>query len=222
MLKVCNIVKYFEKGGEKIDVLKGIDLTLGKGELVSIVGASGVGKSTLLHLMGGLDYPTDGKILYNDVDITEMEESALANFRNKTVGFVFQFHYLLREFNAIENVMIPAIISGLSKKIARENAMELLSSMGLSHRITHKPGELSGGEQQRVAIARSLIMNPTILLADEPTGNLDPATGERVSEQLFNLNMKYGITMVIVTHNSELARNTKRILKIEDGKIVEN
>jgi len=212
---------FITKAGE-LQVLKGIDLSIKEGEMVSIVGASGVGKSTLLHILGTLDRPTSGKVLYNGSDIFSLNEESIASFRNVTVGFVFQFHHLLPEFTALENVMMPGLINkkaGYNDIIGK--AETLLNEMGLSERKGHRPGELSGGEQQRVAVARSLILEPKVVLADEPTGNLDTATGEELFNLLINLNKEKGITFVIVTHNESLSKRCHRIFKMVDGKVVE-
>lgn len=218
---------FITKAGE-LQVLKGIDLSIKEGEMVSIVGASGVGKSTLLHILGALDRPTSGNVLYNGADIFSLNEDSLASFRNKTVGFVFQFHHLLPEFTALENVMMPGLIARSQKSEVRgqyknthNKAEKLLAEMGLSERKGHRPGELSGGEQQRVAVARALILEPKVVLADEPTGNLDTATGEDLFNLLINLNKEKGITFIIVTHNESLSKRCHRTLRMVDGRIVE-
>ena len=212
---------FITKAGE-LQVLKGIDLSINEGEMVSIVGASGVGKSTFLHILGALDRPTSGKVLYNGTDIFSLDEGSIASFRNVTIGFVFQFHHLLPEFTALENVMMPGLINkkaGYNDIIGK--AERLLNEMGLSERKGHRPGELSGGEQQRVAVARSLILEPKVVLSDEPTGNLDTATGEELFNLLVNLNKEKGITFVIVTHNESLSKRCHRIFRMLDGKVVE-
>jgi len=212
---------FITKAGE-LQVLKGIDLSINEGEMVSIVGASGVGKSTFLHILGTLDRPTSGKVLYNGTDIFSLDEGSIASFRNVTIGFVFQFHHLLPEFTALENVMMPGLINkkaGYNDIIGK--AERLLNEMGLSERKGHRPGELSGGEQQRVAVARSLILEPKVVLSDEPTGNLDTATGEELFNLLVNLNKEKGITFVIVTHNESLSKRCHRIFRMLDGKVVE-
>ena len=216
---------FITKAGE-LHVLKGIDLSIKEGEMVSIVGASGVGKSTLLHILGALDKPTSGKVLYNGADIFSLDEDSLASFRNKTVGFVFQFHHLLPEFTAIENVMMPGLILRSKKSEVRSQYQEiynraerLLAEMGLSERKGHRPGELSGGEQQRVAVARALILEPKIVLADEPTGNLDTAMGEDLFNLLINFNKEKGLTFVIVTHNESLSKRCHRTIRMIDGRI---
>jgi lipoprotein-releasing system ATP-binding protein len=222
LIETLQLKKSFTTKAGELQVLKGIDLSIKEGEMVSIVGASGVGKSTLLHILGTLDRPTSGKVLYNGTDIFSLDEESLASFRNVTVGFVFQFHHLLPEFTALENVMMPGLINkkaGYNDIIGR--AERLLNEMGLSERKGHRPGELSGGEQQRVAVARSLILEPKAVLADEPTGNLDMATGEELFNLLVNLNKEKGITFVIVTHNESLSKHCHRIFRMLDGKVVE-
>ncbi len=213
MIEVKNIHKSFGK----LEVLKGVNLKLNKGEVVSIVGASGAGKSTLLHIIGTIDKANKGEVLFDGKNILTLKEKELAQFRNKKIGFVFQFHHLLPEFNALENVCIPAFIAGDSKSKTEKRALELLDFMGLSERAHHKPGELSGGEQQRVAIARALINKPLVILADEPSGNLDSKASESLHNLFFNLRDNFGQTFVIVTHNKELAQMTDRTLTISDG-----
>jgi lipoprotein-releasing system ATP-binding protein len=216
-VEVRGLAKSFIHGGRRLDILRGIDLDLGPGEMVAVVGASGVGKSTLLHCLGTLDLPTSGSITFDGADVTRLSPSQLAGFRNRSIGFVFQFHYLLPEFTALENVMMPALIQRLSRAEADARAARMLDRVGLSHRTTHKPGELSGGEQQRVALARALVLGPKLLLADEPTGNLDTHTGDEIHELFFDLNQEQGMTMLIVTHNPELARRMPRRLHMIDG-----
>jgi len=211
--------KSFRHNGNVIEVLKGIDLTVTQGESVAVIGASGVGKSTLLNIMGSLESPTTGKVRFLEQVITEMDETLLCRLRNREMGFVFQFHHLLPEFTALENTLMPALIARLSKKVALEMAADILGKVGLGGRMTHRVGELSGGEQQRVAIARALIMQPKLLLADEPTGNLDTATGEGVGELLLQLNRKEGLAMVVATHNLHLAEKMSRRMEIRDGRI---
>lgn len=218
MITVSNLHKNFETP-QLLHVLRGIHLEIAKAELLCIVGASGVGKSTFLHLLGGLDRPTLGKILYEGQDIAQFNENQLAEFRNKKIGFVFQFHHLLPEFTALENAMMPALIQGIPYKNAAERAKAILQEVGLSQRLDHKPGELSGGEQQRVAVARALCLEPQVILADEPTGNLDTHTGDEVFALLKELNKRKGITMVIVTHNEKLSAQADRIVRMVDGKI---
>jgi lipoprotein-releasing system ATP-binding protein len=218
MISVIDLHKNFETP-QLLHVLRGIHLEIAKGELLCIVGASGVGKSTFLHLLGGLDRPTLGKILYEGQDIARLNENQLADFRNKKIGFVFQFHHLLPEFTALENAMMPALIRGVSYKKAAERAQVILRDFGLSQRIDHKPGELSGGEQQRVAVARALCMEPQVVLADEPTGNLDTHTGDDVFALLKDLNKRKALTLVIVTHNEKLSAQADRVVRMVDGKI---
>ena len=215
------VTKSFARDGERVEVLKGVSLAVAVGELVSIAGPSGVGKSTLLHLLGGLERPTGGKISYGETNLAELTDLALARFRNRHAGFVFQFHHLLPEFSAVENVMLPLLIRRATPAAARERAAALLGRVGLSGRLRHRPGELSGGEQQRVAIARALVGEPAVLLADEPTGNLDSKTGEEVFELLRELNQETRLTCILITHNEELARRTDRVLRMLDGRMVE-
>jgi lipoprotein-releasing system ATP-binding protein len=216
-VEVRSLVKTFEHGGRRLEILRGIDFTLEPGEMVAVVGASGVGKSTLLHILGTLDLPTSGHILFDGADLTRLSPSSLAAFRNRSIGFVFQFHHLLPEFTALENVMMPALIARVPRPQAEARAREILLRVGLAERVTHKPGELSGGEQQRVALARALILEPQLLLADEPTGNLDSRTGAEVHELFFELNRERGTTMLVVTHNPELAHRMPRRLHMIDG-----
>jgi len=216
-----DVTKSFARDGDRVEVLKGVSLTIAAGELVAIVGPSGVGKSTLLHLLGGLERPTAGAIRYGDTDLALLSDIALARFRNLRVGFVFQFHHLLPEFSALENVIMPLLIRRCSTAEARARATALLGRVGLAARLRHRPGELSGGEQQRVAIARALIGEPAVLLADEPTGNLDSKTGDEVFELMRELNRERNLTCVLITHNEELARRTDRVLRMLDGRMVE-
>jgi lipoprotein-releasing system ATP-binding protein len=221
-VRVENLFKSFGNGEKKVEVLRGVHLTFSRGESAAIVGASGVGKTTLLHILGALDRPTAGKVFYQEKDIFTMNERELALFRNREIGFVFQFHHLLPEFNALENTMMPCLIRGLPRKEAASLAEGVLSSVGLNHRLSHKPGELSGGEQQRVAVARALVLGPKILLADEPTGNLDEKTGEAVFELLAELNRTKNLTLIVVTHNLRLAAHLPRQIQLIEGKPVEN
>jgi lipoprotein-releasing system ATP-binding protein len=219
MIEAKNIHKYY---GD-LEVLKGVDLFIKKGEIVAIVGPSGAGKTTLLQILGTLDRPnktTEASLLINDQNALNLNDSLLSRFRNKNIGFIFQFHQLLPEFTALENVCIPAYIGGSSKKEAEKKASELLTFLGLSDRITHKPNELSGGEQQRVAVARALINDPKVVFADEPSGNLDSASAKNLHELFFTLRDKFNQTFVIVTHNQELANMADRKLEMKDGKIV--
>jgi lipoprotein-releasing system ATP-binding protein len=220
LVRVEGLKKDFSHGGRVIPVLRGIDLEIDAGEMVSVEGASGVGKSTLLHVLGTLDRPTAGRIWFEGEEITRLSPAKLAHFRGRNIGFVFQAHHLLPEFTALENVMLPGLIHRLSPFKARRRALDLLESVGLSHRATHRPGQLSGGEQQRVALARALIMRPKLLLADEPTGNLDSKTGEGVHRLFFEMNAERSITILMVTHNRDLARRIPRQLHMVDGVIV--
>ncbi len=221
LITVKGLYKTYGDSQKKVEVIKGIDLSIKKGEIVSIVGASGVGKSTLLNIMGALDRPSKGEVYFKGERISDFNEKRLAAFRNKYIGFVFQFHHLLPEFTALENVMLPALIGGVPYDRARPGAEDLLREVGLGGRLDHKPGELSGGEQQRTAVIRALIQTPEAVLADEPTGNLDTRTGEEVFDLFLELNRKRETTMVIVTHNEKLAGRTQRVLKMVDGKIKE-
>ena len=212
--------KGIEKSFGTLKVLKGIDFSASKSEVVSIMGASGAGKSTLLQILGSLSSPDAGSLMIDGVDVLRLKGNALADFRNRKVGFVFQFHHLLPEFTALENVMIPALIAKRSRKEAQHEAERLLAEMGLSERLNHKPSELSGGEQQRVAIARALINNPAVLFADEPSGNLDSRTKEEIHKLFFELREKYGQTIIIVTHDPDLAKMCDRSLYMIDGQFV--
>lgn len=214
-------VKNIHKSYGKLKVLKGITLKIPEKKVISIIGASGTGKSTLLHMLGTLDYPDSGEVLYNDVNVATYSSDKLAAFRNHNIGFVFQFHHLLPEFTALENVCIPAWIKGTGKKEAEKRALELLCLMGLKDRIFHKPNELSGGEQQRVSVARALINNPQIVLADEPSGNLDTHTKNELHQLFFSLRDELGQTFVIVTHDNSLAELSDQKILLQDGQIVE-
>jgi len=220
LLEVRNLHKSYGSGSQAVDVLKGIDLAVEAGDTVALVGPSGAGKSTLLHMMGTIDRPTKGEVLFDGKDILALAEQPLAAFRNRSIGFVFQFHHLLPEFTALENVMMPLLIGGTRRAEAEVPARRLLDDVGLSHRITHRPGELSGGEQQRVAIARALVREPRILLADEPTGNLDMKTSDEIHALLETIQRRTGISLVIVTHNEKLAAGMGRTVRIVDGRIV--
>jgi lipoprotein-releasing system ATP-binding protein len=212
--------KDIHKAYGTIQVLKGVNIEIKTGEVVSIVGPSGSGKSTLLHILGTLDRPDRGEVIMNNTRIEGLASKKLAAFRNKNIGFVFQFHHLLPEFSALENVCIPAWIAGRKKKEVEEQAKELLQMLGVSHRLNNKPGELSGGEQQRVAVARALINQPSIVFADEPTGNLDTANARELHDLIFDLRTRFSQTFLIVTHNDDLARLSDRVLQMKDGLIV--
>jgi len=203
----------------RIDVLVDLDLQVAAGEVVAIVGQSGVGKSTLLNVLGTLDRPTAGQVRFAGVDVFGLSEREQATFRNREIGFIFQFHHLLPDFTALENVMMPALIRGVSAAEAAPRAQAVLERVGLGARLTHKPGELSGGEQQRVAVARAVVLSPRAVLADEPTGNLDPETGAEVHRLLMELNREHHITMILVTHNEDLSRLAHRRLRLQDGKL---
>ncbi len=222
LLKAEKLKKSFFKGKVEIPVVRGVDLALGTGETVAITGASGVGKSTLLHMLGTLEAPTAGRVIFGPEkqDLFGLSEKALSQFRNRSLGFVFQFHYLLPEFSALENVMMPAMISRLPRGPAEKQARELLEFVGLGHRLDHRPGELSGGEQQRVAIARSVILRPKLLLADELTGNLDSVNSAHVMDLLRRLNQSIGISILLVTHDQSLAKTMQRVLVMRDGQFV--
>jgi lipoprotein-releasing system ATP-binding protein len=219
MLTLENIHKSFTHHGNLIEVLKGIDLVVNPANSVAIMGASGVGKSTLLNIMGSLEPPTEGVVRFRDHNIYEMDGLALSRFRNTEIGFVFQFHHLLPEFNSLENAMMPALIARCPSKRASEMAREVLEKVGLERRLNHRAGELSGGEQQRVAIARALVMRPKLILADEPTGNLDWSTGQEVADLLLRLNREEGVAMVVATHNERLAEKMSRRMELVNGRI---
>lgn len=218
LIQVQQLFKSYGNGTKRVEVLKGVDLTFSRGEKAAIVGASGVGKTTLLHVLGTLDRPTAGKVLYEGKDIYTLKEKELALFRNREIGFVFQLHHLLPEFSALENTMMPCLIQGIPKKESISQAEAMLTLVGLKERLPHKPGELSGGEQQRVAVARALVLEPKVLLADEPTGNLDTKTGESVFDLLQELNQIKGVTLIVVTHNLKLAEKLSRQIQLVDGK----
>lgn len=222
MIQVNELYKTFLLGGRSLKALKEINLKIEQGQFVSIMGPSGAGKSTLMHIMGGLDKPTSGSVLLGGKDLFKLPESALPAFRNRNIGFVFQFHYLLSDFTALENVMLPLMVRGQRGDADRKQAEELLDKVGLAGRKNHKPGELSGGEQQRVAIARALVTSPGLVLADEPTGNLDTHTGDELFDLLRTFNKEFGITFVIVTHNESLAAKCDRTIRMVDGMIVES
>jgi lipoprotein-releasing system ATP-binding protein len=219
-LEVREIFKSYHLHGKRIDVLRGVSLDIEQGDLVSLVGASGAGKSTFLHVLGTLDAPSAGALSFAGRAVFEMNDAEVADFRNRTIGFVFQSHFLLPEFTALENVAMPALIRRVEKRSALGTARELLERVGLAARTEHRPGELSGGEAQRVALARALVLKPALLLADEPTGNLDPVTGAGITELLREVNRELGITAVVVTHNEELARSMPRRLRLAEGKVI--
>ncbi|HEY8090269.1 MAG TPA: ABC transporter ATP-binding protein [Polyangiaceae bacterium] len=219
LVVAANVQKSFRHMGRTLEVLRGIDLEIADGEMLCIVGPSGAGKSTLLHCIGTLDVPTRGSIQLAGEEITSMTSARLADLRNRTIGFVFQFHHLLPEFNAIENVMMPGLVQGRSKRELDTMARALLEEVGLKDRVLHRPGELSGGEQQRVALARALLLEPKLLLADEPTGNLDSATSVQIHDLLFAINKQRGTTIVIVTHNPSLADSMPRVVTLQDGRV---
>ena len=222
LLQCKGIRKSYRKDGNEVEVLRGVDLTIQEGEIVAILGSSGAGKSTLLHVLGTLEPPTAGEILYFGKNVAAFSAEKVAQFRNREIGFVFQFHYLLQEFSALENVMMPALIAGEDREKYQKRALSLLEEVGLGHRTTHRPAELSGGEQQRVALARALVMHPRLLLADEPTGNLDSANAKKVKELFLQLSESRGITIVFVTHDEEIAKDFTRHLVMKDGRIVED
>jgi lipoprotein-releasing system ATP-binding protein len=216
---VQGLNKVYQLGAQRIHVLRDLDLHVAYGEMVAIVGASGVGKSTLLHLLGGLDRADSGQIIVADTDLRALDDSSLVRFRNRNVGFVFQFHHLMPEFDATENVEMPMRVARESGSVARRRAVDLLSRVGLGERLKHRPSEMSGGEQQRVAVARALAMKPALLLADEPTGDLDEATADSLHELLKNMHAEHGLTSVIATHNPRLAAACKRVLRLERGQL---
>ena len=229
LISVLDLKKSFATDAGELRVLRGIHLEILEGEMVGVIGVSGAGKSTLLHILGALETPSSGRVLYGDTDIFSIDRNALAAFRNRTIGFVFQFHHLLPEFSAVENVMMPGLIgmgergqgaSGLSFEEIQSTAEHLLGEFGLSGRKRHRPGELSGGEQQRVAVARALMLEPKVVLADEPTGNLDTQTGEELFNILVDLNQRKGVTFLIVTHNESLAKRCHRIIRMADGQLI--
>jgi len=219
LLSVRNLYKSFIEGGEEIHVLRGVNLDLQEGERLGVVGESGVGKSTLLHILGTLDRPTKGEILYLGREIPVSDETSLSHFRNQVVGFVFQFHYLLPDFSALENVMFPALIHGMEAERAKAEAERLLEMVGLKDRMSHRPGKLSGGEQQRVAVARAVVLQPKLILADEPTGSLDFRIGEEVQELLFRVNAENGAALVVATHNRAFAAKIGRQVELKAGQL---
>jgi lipoprotein-releasing system ATP-binding protein len=222
LLRAEGVRRCFRTGDGTIEVLRGIDLELRVGERLAIVGASGVGESTLLHILGTLDHPTEGRVLFRGEDLSQRDRVQLARFRNDSLGFIFQFHHLLPEFDALENVMMPGLIGGRSAAEMRGRAERLLGEVGLEHRLRHPVGKLSGGERQRVAVARALVMDPAVVLADEPTGNLDPKTGEQVLELLLEMNRSHGTALVVVTHSPDLAARLGRRCVLDDGYLLED
>jgi lipoprotein-releasing system ATP-binding protein len=218
---VSNLTKWYDHGGTRVEVLTGVDLVLEPGDMVAVVGASGVGKSTFLQILGTLDLPSSGSIQFDGEELTRMSAARLAEFRNRKIGFVFQFHHLLPEFTAVENVMMPALIQRVPRRTAEKRASDILGRVGLGHRLTHKPSEMSGGEQQRVALARAMVLEPELLLADEPTGNLDRHTGEEIHKLFLELNRERGSTLLVVTHNPALAEMMPRRLRMVDGGALE-
>ncbi len=220
ILQCENLTMRYAQGGLDVEVLKGVNFNINKGECVAIMGASGSGKSTLLHLLGGLEKPTGGKVLLDGIDLNDVSGKQLASLRNRSLGFIYQFHHLLGEFTVLENVAMPLLIGGHSVEEARHHATKLLQRVGLGHRVEHKPGEISGGERQRAAVARALINKPSVVLADEPTGNLDSKTAEDVFQLMLELNQELNVSFLIVTHDHELAGKMGRVLHMEDGVIV--
>jgi lipoprotein-releasing system ATP-binding protein len=218
LIEAVNLSKVYGNR-HRVEVLRDLSLSVGRGEKVVVVGQSGVGKSTLLHILGALDSPSAGKVLFDGTDLASLDERELASLRNREIGFVFQFHHLLPDFTALENAMMPALIRGLAREEAASLAAAMLEQVGLAERLHHKPGELSGGEQQRVAVARAVVLSPRAVLADEPTGNLDPAMADEVHQLLIDLNARQGITLVIVTHNRQLAELADRTLILRDGRL---
>ena len=219
LLRATGIHKHYVLGDAEIEVLKGVDFEVGRAEIVAVVGASGVGKSTLLHILGGLDKPSAGHVVIDDVDVFDLSDAKRASWRNRQIGFVFQFHHLLRDFTALENVMMPLLIAGVSSDEAREPAQKLLEAVGLSKRLVHLPSELSGGEAQRVAVARALVAQPAVVLADEPSGNLDVARSEELHRLIWDLAQSRGQTFVIVTHDQHLADRADRVVEMQDGQL---
>jgi lipoprotein-releasing system ATP-binding protein len=221
LVEILDLERSFETGAERVDVLSGLDLDIAEGDRIAIVGQSGVGKSTFLHILGTLDRPTAGVVRFRGEDVFARSREALAALRGRFLGFVFQFHHLLPEFSAIENVMMPGLIQGQSQDEMRPRAERMLRDVDLAHRLDHAVGKLSGGERQRVAVARALVLDPPLVLADEPTGNLDPATGDQVAELLFEMNRTRGTTLVVVTHSKRMAEQLGRVLVLREGRLHE-
>jgi lipoprotein-releasing system ATP-binding protein len=219
MLRCEKLVKHFQEGDYKVEVLNGVGLSVAPGERVAIVGSSGSGKSTLLHLLGGLDTPTSGEVYVDGVKLSGMSDAERGAMRNRSIGFVYQFHHLLPEFTAVENVAMPLLIRGMEPDEAEAKAVELLGKVGLAQRLTHRPSKLSGGERQRAAVARALIHRPAVVLADEPTGNLDAHTGEQVYQLMLELNREMGTSLVLVTHDVKMAERAQRVLHLQDGRL---
>ncbi len=222
LVRIEQLTKDYRTGDGALSVLRDLDFEVSAGERIAVVGQSGVGKSTFLHILGTLDHPTRGKVYFRGEDVFAKDDSGLAKLRNEFIGFVFQFHHLLPEFSALENVMMPGLIQRRERDEMRERAAEILGEVGLSHRLDHRVGKLSGGERQRVAVARALVLNPPLVLADEPTGNLDPTIGEQVSELLFEINRVRGTTLVVVTHNERMAEKLGKIVVLKDGRFVQD
>lgn len=221
LIRATGLRKHFTQGTSELEILRGVDMSVKAGESIGIVGSSGAGKSTLLHILGTLDRPTEGELFFGETNILQLSEEEVAKLRNREMGFVFQFHHLLGEFTAVENVMIPSRIAGDSKASAKIKALELLEMLGLSARADHFPNELSGGELQRVAIARALVRRPRILFADEPTGNLDSNNSQLIQNLFFHLKEKYGLTLIVVTHDMNFAQKFTRLLRISDGRFID-
>ena len=222
LLEAKGISKVYKDSEIPVEVLKELDISLDAGEMVGVLGASGSGKSTMLHILGGLDRPSSGNVVFDGIDIGKLSSDELARYRNKSVGFVFQFYHLLSEFTALENAMLPGLIAGRSRRDAKKDAEIALEEMGLSDRLDHRPAMMSGGEQQRVALARAAVLRPPMILADEPTGNLDRDSGDRVWQYLMNLNKNHGVAMIVVTHNSELSSEMPKTYKLDGGALVKH
>lgn len=220
-IHIEEVTKVFKSGRSQVEVLKGLNYTIERRNSLAIVGASGVGKSTLLYILGALEPPTSGQVIFDGIDLYGQDQKALALLRNRKIGFIFQFHHLLPEFNALENTAMPSLIRGLSRKEAYNRAEKILVRVGLKDRLTHRIGEMSGGEQQRVAVARALVTEPEVLLADEPTGNLDTGTGRRINDLIMELNQEKGLTMIIATHNLELARMMSSQVRLSQGRAIQ-